>query len=108
MTFVTTLSLTSGNRYVLDDVVEEIKADARRKGAEFKGPHPEPPEEYRVPQRRRLDADGEEFEPWQYTVYARTLRIVGHDQFARAVAGREYPEAVRVEAEVEHVTGAGR
>jgi len=110
MTFVTTLTLSSGDRHVLDDVVEDIKQRAGRKGVEFKGPHPKPPENYRVPMQKRLDGGGtrSRFESWRYTVYTRTLRIVGHDGFAREVAGQSYPDAVHVEAEVEQVTGVGR
>jgi len=109
MTFVTTLTLSSGDRHLLDDVVEDIKRRAGRKGVEFKGPHPKPPDDYRVPMQKRLDGNGgEAFDPWRYTVYTRTLRIVGHDGFARQVAGRSYPDAIHVEAEVEQVTGAGR
>jgi ribosomal protein S10 len=109
MTFVTTLTLSSGDRRVLDDVVADIKERASRKGVEFKGPHPKPPEEYSVPRDKRLDGSrGDRFDAWRYTVYTRTLRIVGHDGFAREVAGRSYPDAVHVEAEVEQVSGAGR
>ncbi len=107
MTFVTTLTLTSGNRHTLEDVVGDIKATAERKGAELKGPHPSPPADYRVPQSKRLD-DGETFEPWDYTVYKRTMRIVGHDEVARRTAHREFPDDVHVEVEIEQVTGVGR
>lgn len=101
MPFVTKLEFTSGDRRLLDDVVDEVKARAERKGAELKGPHPQPPTDLRVPQAKRLAADGGEFDPWNYTVYTRTVEIVGHDAFARSVAGDEYPDRIRVEAEVE-------
>lgn len=107
MAFVTTLRLTSGDRQTLDDTVEEIKSRASRKGVQFKGPHPKPPEEIRVPQTKRL-APGEEFDPWSYSVYVRELRIVGHDEFARETAGREFPDGVRVEVDVQQVRNAGR
>ncbi|MFC6836438.1 uS10/mL48 family ribosomal protein [Halomarina ordinaria] len=107
MTFVTTLTLTSGNRHVLEDVVGDIKTTAERKGAELKGPHPAPPADYRVPLSKRLD-DGDSFDPWEYTVYKRTVRIVGHDGFARQASQREFPDDVHVEVEVEQVTNAGR
>lgn len=108
MPFVTTLRLESGDREVLDATVAEIKAAAERKGAEFKGPHPKPPTDHRVPQYADL-VPGETFEPWTYTVYSRVVEIVGHDDFARSVAGGDYPDAVHVAAEVEQVrtTGSG-
>jgi ribosomal protein S10 len=107
MAFVTTLRLTSGDRETLDDTVADIKQRANRKGVQFKGPHPKPPEEIRVPQAKRL-APGPEFDPWEYSVYVRELRIVGHDEFARETAGREFPDGVRVEVDVQQVTNAGR
>lgn len=108
MPFVTTLTFQSGDRHLLDDVVDEIKEDAARKGVELKGPHPQPPEDYRVPQSKRLLADGDSFEPWNYTVYTRTIEIVGYDEFARSVAGRELPDPISVEAEVDQRHGLGR
>jgi small subunit ribosomal protein S10 len=106
MTFVTTLTLESGDRAVLDDVVSEIATLVERKGAQMKGPHPSPPRSLSVPQYRRL-AEGERYSPWRYTVYTRTIEIVGHDQAARTVAGREYPDSVHIEAEVEQVKPLG-
>jgi ribosomal protein S10 len=101
MPFVTKLTLTSGDRHLLDDVVATIKEAASRKGVELKGPHPHPPEEMRVPQLKRLVDEHARFEPWQYTVYNRTIEIVGHDEFARSVAAREFPDGVHVSAEIE-------
>jgi small subunit ribosomal protein S10 len=101
MPFVTKLTFKSGNRRLLDDVVDDIKERAARKGVELKGPHPRPPTDVRVPQARRVGAGGGEFDPWRYTVYTRTIEIVGHDEFARAVAGDDYPDRVHVEAEIE-------
>ena len=101
MPFVTKLTLESGNRHRLDDVVTTIKQTAARKGVELKGPHPHPPDDLRVPQQKRLVASGGSFEPWGYTVYTRTIEIVGHDEFARSVAEREFPEGVHVSAEIE-------
>ncbi|WP_254537467.1 uS10/mL48 family ribosomal protein [Halomarina litorea] len=108
MAFVTTLTFTSGDRNVLESVVSDIKTSAARKGVECKGPHPRPPTEYRVPQPKRLHPDGGEFESWDYSVYTRTMRIVGHDEFARDAAQRSFPDGIHVEAEVEQVKGAGR
>jgi ribosomal protein S10 len=103
MPFVTKLRLQSGDRAVLDSVVADIKAQAERKGAELKGPHPMPPTELRVPQYRAVG--GDTFDPWAYTVYTRTLEIVGHDEFARAVAERSFPDSVHVSAEIEQRRG---
>jgi ribosomal protein S10 len=108
MTFVTTLTFSSGDRRVLKRVVGDIKSAAERKGVELKGPHPRPPKDYRVPQAKRLDADGGAFEPWSYSVYTRSMRIIGHDGFARETAQQSFPDGIHVEAEVEQVTGAGR
>ncbi|MCL7418965.1 MAG: uS10/mL48 family ribosomal protein, partial [Halalkalicoccus sp.] len=79
---------------------------AERKGAELKGPHPSPPSDYRVPQSKRLD-DGETFEPWSYTVYTRTIEIVGHDEVARGVMDRSLPAGVHLGVEVEQVRPLG-
>lgn len=108
MPFVTKLTFQSGDGTALERVVEEIKEEASRKGAELRGPNPEPLVEKRVPQHRTLLPEGGEFEPWSYTVYTRTLRIVGHDDFARQVAGADYPASIHVEAEVVQSTGASR
>jgi len=107
MPFVTTLTFKSGDRELLDEVVGGIKEDGARKGVELKGPHPEPPTELRVPQYRGLDPDGDRFDAWSYTVYTRTIAVIGHDQFARSVAGREFPRPIHVEVEVEQRSQAG-
>ena len=106
MPFVTTLRLASGDRDRLEAVVSEIKETAARKGAELKGPHPKPPEEYRVPLQSRL-APGDELGIWNYSVYVRVLEIVGHDEFARSVAQRSFPDSVHVTADVEQVRQVG-
>lgn len=107
MPFVTKLTLESGDRRQLDDVVDQIKRRAERKGAELKGPHPKSPEQVRVPQSKTLGPSGGRFEPWDYTVYTRTIEIVGYDEFARSVAGRDYDESIHVEAEVEQRSQLG-
>jgi len=101
MPFVTRLTLKSGDRHVLEDVVTTIKETAARKGVELKGPHPHPPEELRVPQFKQLAAGDDRFDPWRYTVYTRTIEIVGHDDFARSVTERDFPDSVHVSAEIE-------
>jgi ribosomal protein S10 len=106
MPFVTKLRLQSGDVNSLDRVVTDIKETAERKGAELKGPHPMPPEHFRVPQHKRVDGGGT-FAPWEYTVYTRTIEIVGHDEFARDVAERVYPDSVHVSAEIEQLRQAG-
>ena len=109
MTFVTALRLQSGDRAVLDDVVADIKRAAERKGAQLKGPHSHPPTKQRVPQYWQLTADDERrLEPWEYTVYTRELEIHGHEEFAKNVAKREFPDSLHVEVEIEHVRGVGR
>lgn len=108
MPFVTTLEFSSGDRRLLDDVVDDVKGRAQRKGAELKGPHPRPPTDVAVPQSARLAADGGAFEPWHYTVYTRTIEIVGHDEFARAIAGEDYPDRIHVEADVQQQRQLGQ
>jgi ribosomal protein S10 len=107
MPFVTRLTLQSGDRESLERVVTDIKERAARKGAEFRGPNPEPLQEVRVPMYKRLSPDGGRFDSWGYTVYVRTITIVGHDDFARSVAGEEYPPGIHLEVEVEQVRNAG-
>lgn len=106
MTFVTTLELRSGDRPALDSVVADIKDTVERKGAEFKGPHTPPPETLGVPLYDDLEGGGQ-FERWSYTVYTRTVEIVGHDELATAIATREYPDQVHVEADVRSIQQSG-
>ncbi|PSQ05956.1 30S ribosomal protein S10 [Halobacteriales archaeon QS_4_69_31] len=108
MPFVTTLEFASGDRRLLDDVVDDVKARAERKGVELKGPHPQPPTDYDIPQSKLLGADGPSFDSWRYTVYTRTVEIVGHDEFARSVAGDDYPDRIHVEAEIEQQRQLGQ
>lgn len=107
MPFVTKLTLQSGDRHVLETVVEDIKARAERKGVELRGPNPEPLQEAAAPQYRLLHPDSDRFEDWSYPVYVRTVTIVGHDEFARDVAGGDYPASIYVEAEVNQVRASG-
>lgn len=100
MTFVTKLRFESGDRAVLEEVVTDLKEYLERKGAECKGPHASPPERVSVPQYRSL-ALGDEFSPWNYTVYSRRMEIHGNDHTAREVGMREFPPSVHVEIEVE-------
>lgn len=106
MTFVTTLHLESGDRRALESVVEEIRETVERKGAEFKGPHTPPPEDRSVPLYGRLE-NGGEYERWSYTVYTRTVEIVGHDDLASSIATREFPDQVHIEADVRSVSQTG-
>lgn len=106
MTFVTKLTLRSGDRAALEETVAEIKEFVGRKGAEMKGPHPRPPAEYTVSLPTRLER-GDSFSPWSYTVYQRDLEIVGHDAVARAVASRTFPRSLQIVLEVEQLRSAG-
>lgn len=106
MTYITKLSLQSGDRAALEDAVATITETARRKGAALKGPHSRPPRELRVRLPQRWDATAE-YPAWEYTVYERDLEIVGHDDLARRLATDDYPRAVHVSVEVERVTAAG-
>ena len=100
MTFVTKLSFTSGDRDVLAETVEELKSTLERKGAECKGPHADPSEHLRVPMYTKLRA-GDEFPSWSYTVYKRSMEIHGSDEIARDIVGREFPDSIHVEVEVD-------
>jgi ribosomal protein S10 len=106
MPFVTTLSLQSGDRTALDAVVEDVRETARRKGVELKGPHTHPPVECSAPLYWGVDATAP-FDRWAYSVYERTIRIVGREAIAREIAGAERPSSVRIEVEVEQVRSAG-
>lgn len=107
MPFVTTLTLQSGDRDVLERVVGGIKHRAERKGVELRGPHAESPIDISVPQAKRLDADGRSFKHWQYTVYERRMEVVGHDDFARDVASGGVPSGVHLDVDVERVSTPG-
>jgi len=109
MTFVTRLTLQSGDRAALDSVVDDIKSTAERKGAPLKGPHSHPPSKLTVPQHRRLHTDDDRrFSSWTYTVFTRELEIHGHDDVARQITSRELPESVYLEVEVEQIRGVGQ
>ncbi|WP_254273881.1 uS10/mL48 family ribosomal protein [Haloarcula marina] len=107
MPFVTTLTLTSGDRHRLDDVVADIKDRAERKGVQLKGPRQDEPEKLHVPQSKSLGPDGGRFDPWEYTVFTRSLDIVGYDEFARSVAGEGLPPGMHLEVSVERKTPPG-
>jgi ribosomal protein S10 len=106
MPFVTRLTLKSGDGDRLEAVVGDIKERAERKGVELKGPHPEPPTRHSVPQYRGLPSDGT-FAPWSYTVYTRVIEIVDHNEFAREVAERAYPDSIHISADIEQFSQAG-
>lgn len=101
MTFVTKLRFRSGDRGSLETVVEDLKDLLGRKGADCKGPHSDPPTDYRVPQYRTLTGEGGEFDPWRYTVYSRRMEIHGSAHIAGEVGHMEFPDDVRVEIEVD-------
>jgi len=99
MPFVTRLTLRSGDGDRLESVVTDLKRQAERKGVELKGPHAEPPSRYRVPQHKGVGQGT--FDPWQYTVYTRVIEVIDHNEFARELAEREYPDSIHVTADVE-------
>ncbi|MFB6103381.1 MAG: 30S ribosomal protein S10 [Haloplanus sp.] len=106
MAFVTKLRFQSGDRDVLESLVSDVKQMVERKGAECKGPHSSPPEHITVPQYRHLQP-GDQFQPWEYTAYARRLEIHGNDEVARRVGHMEFPESVHVEIEVDQKNPLG-
>ncbi|MCU4741884.1 hypothetical protein OB955_20955 [Halobacteria archaeon AArc-m2/3/4] len=109
MTFVTRLTLQSGDRAALDGIVDDIKTSAERKGAALKGPHSRPPTKHSVPQPQRLHADdNRQFSSWEYTVFTRELEIHGHDSLARNIASQNFPDSVHIEAEVEQIHRMGQ
>lgn len=107
MTFVTKLTLQSGDRAALDSVVGDIAAFVEGKGAEMKGPHSNPPETRRVPQHKHTAGGEGTFAPWEYTVYTRTIEIVGHDDVARRVTERSFPPGIHAEVELEQIRQMG-
>ena len=107
MTFVTHLTLESGDRAALDAVVGDIREAVRRKGAELKGPHSDAPTRHFVPQYKRLDGARDTYETWNYTVYRRRVEIRGADELAREIVTGEFPNSVHVSADVERVQHVG-
>lgn len=108
MTIVTKLTLESGDRDALDGVVEDIRAMARRKGVEFKGPHAASPVERYVPQYKALDGDEtRQYDPWRYSVYGRRIELVGSEDLPRRILNRGLPDSVHIEVEIEHRRAAG-
>jgi ribosomal protein S10 len=107
MSFVTRLTLESGDRTALDSVVDDIRDAVSQKGAEMKGPHSNPPTELHVPLKKSV-AGEEAFGNWQYTVYQRKIELVGHDDLARSIADWDFPASVHVGVEVENVRSQGQ
>lgn len=110
MTFVTKLTLQSGDRATLDSLVDDITEFVEGKGAEMKGPHQHPPDTHRVPQYATTTpgaGEGSMFDPWEYTVYTRTIEIVGHDDVARTVTERSFPSGVHVEVKLDQIRQMG-
>lgn len=106
MPFVTTLTLQSGDRTALESVVTEIRESATRKGVELKGPQTPPPITCRAP--LFWDLQGEQSAgTWEFSVYERTMQIVGHQEIARRFAGWDLPDSVRAEVEVDQVRSVG-
>jgi ribosomal protein S10 len=104
MTFVTKIELQSGNRPALEQVVDEIRTTAERKGAELRGPHSAPSQRLQVSQYASTTGDrSRQFSPWEYTVYTRQMEIVGHNDVARQIAEFDFPEGVHVEVELEQI-----
>ncbi len=107
MTFVTSLTLESGDRAALDDIVGEIRDTVRRKGAELKGPHSDSPKQHFVSQYKQLDGEGDTFDSWSYTVYRRRVEIRGADDLARDIMTWDFPNSVHVTADIERVQHVG-
>ena len=105
MPFVTRLTLRSGDGDRLESVVSDLKRRAERKGVELRGPHADPPARYRVPQHKGVDQG--RFDPWTYTVYTRVVEIVDHNEFARELAAREYPDSIHVTANIKQFQQTG-
>lgn len=101
MTYVTKITLQSGDRVALDETVNDLKQFITRKGAELTGPHPRPPTDISVNLHKRLAAHSGQFPPWSYTVYTREMEIRGHDGLARAIATRSYPSSIHVRIELD-------
>lgn len=106
MPFVTRLTLKSGDGSLLESVVDDLKVQAERKGVELRGPHPKPPRKFSVPLYKAGRGSGT-FDPWKYTVYTRVVEIVGHDEFARTVTERSYPDRIHITADIEQFSQAG-
>lgn len=102
MTVVTRFSFKSGDREALEAVVEDIVDLSRRKGAELRGPHSDPPTDHEVTLYRSLDGDRDGGTTmWTYTVFQRRIEIRGYEDLAREFLERDYPDSIQIEAEVE-------
>jgi ribosomal protein S10 len=103
--FVTRLTFQSGDSDRLESVVSALKTRAERKGVQLRGPHAEPPSQYRVPQHKGVGQGT--FDAWGYTVYTRVVEVVDHSEFARQAAGRDYPDSIHVTADIEQFSQVG-
>lgn len=106
MTVVTKITLRSGDRVVLDEMVGDLKRMVTRKGADLTGPHPRPPTELSVPLSKSLTGKHGYFSPWGYTVYTRDMEVKGHNSIARAMAERDYPSSIHVTFELDQAGSA--
>lgn len=105
MTLVTRLTLQSGDRDALQGVVADIVRTCRRKGAEMKGPHSDSPVDYQVSLYDRLDGTpAATADRWKYTVFQRRIELHGHEELARDILQWDYPDSIKVEAEMEQVS----
>ncbi|MFB6135035.1 MAG: 30S ribosomal protein S10 [Halanaeroarchaeum sp.] len=104
MTVVTRFVFKSGDRDALDGVIDDIVETSRRKGAQLKGPHRDPPIDHQVSLYRHFGEEPEAVEAaastWTYTVFQRRVALHGHDDLAREFLERDYPDSIQVEAEV--------
>lgn len=106
MPFITRLTLRSGDGDLLNDVVNDVKIRAERKGVQLKGPHPRPPERISVPQYKRADSS-DTFGAWEYTVYCRVIEIIDHNEFAREITEQSYPDRIQLSADIERYSQVG-
>ena len=106
MPFVTQLTLQSGDRELVESIVDDIKERAERKGIKLKGPKMKSTDRICVPQYKDSGAD-ESFDPWQYTVYTRVVEIFGHNEFAREVTEQSYPDRIHITADIEQFSRVG-
>lgn len=100
MPYRTRLTLSSGDRRLLDDTVDRVCDVANRKGANLGGPHTKPTKTISVPLFRSTTAV-DPIDTWEYTIYTRELVITGHDGVARSISQLSIPPGVAIDLRIE-------
>jgi len=100
MTFVTKLSFASGDHDVLAETVQDLKSTLERKGAGVRVHTPRPPRPSAF-HFTNSSAPATSSRRGTTTCTSALMEIHGADDIAREVVGRDFPDSIHVEVEVD-------